>query len=259
MDLSVLQYEVVDWVAVIRMSHPPVNALGPAFLEDLEKVLERLGKPGEARAVLITSAIPGVFSAGDDVSQLREIDDSLLELHPRAVATFDAFEALPVPTVAAINGHALGGGFELALTCDFRFMATGSGLVGLPEVRLGMIPAFGGTQRLTQLVGKAKALELMFKGLQLEPEDALKAGLINAVFPTKELYEHSLDYAARLARQATGALASIKSAVNVGLHEGFKRGMEEEARVFRQNIRSHDAKEGVEAFLDGRKPNFKGQ
>jgi len=259
MDLSVLQYEVVDSVAVIRMSHPPVNAFGPSFLEDLEAVLQRLEQRGEARAALITSAVPGLFSAGDDVSQLREIDDSLLALHPRAVAALDAFEALPMPTVAAINGHALGGGFELALTCDFRFMATGPGLLGLPEVRLGMIPAFGGTQRLTQLVGKAKALELMFKGLQLTPEVALQAGLVTALFPSKELHEKSLSYAARLARQATGAIASIKSAVNVGLREGFARGMEEEARVFRQNIRSHDAKEGVEAFLGGRKPIFKGQ
>ncbi|MBW2552432.1 MAG: hypothetical protein JRE73_17100, partial [Deltaproteobacteria bacterium] len=97
MDLSVLQYEVVDLVAVIRMNHPPVNAFGPAFLEDLETVLERLDKAGEARAALITSAIPFLFSAGDDVSQLREIDDSLLELHPRAVAALDAFEALPMP------------------------------------------------------------------------------------------------------------------------------------------------------------------
>jgi enoyl-CoA hydratase/carnithine racemase len=259
MDLSVLRYEVVDSVAVIRMSHPPVNAFGPAFLEDLETVVGRLDKPGEARAALITSAIPFLFSAGDDVSQLREIDDSLLELHPRAVAALDAFEALPMPTVAAINGHALGGGFELALTCDFRFMAAGPGLVGLPEVRLGMIPAFGGTQRLTQLVGKAKALELMFKGLQLTPEDAVQAGLVTEVIPAEELYDHSFGYAARLARQATGAIASIKSAVNAGLREGFARGMEEEARVFRRNIRSHDAQEGVAAFLDGRKPNFKGQ
>ncbi|MBW2188231.1 MAG: hypothetical protein DRH23_00320 [Deltaproteobacteria bacterium] len=120
MELSVLQYEVVDSVAVIRMSHPPVNAFGPAFLEDLEKVLTRLDRPGEARAALITSAIPGLFCVGDDVSQLREVDDSLLALHPRAVAALDAFEALPMPTIAAINGHALGGGFELALTCDFR-------------------------------------------------------------------------------------------------------------------------------------------
>ena len=165
-----------------------------------------------------------------------------------------------MPTIAAINGHALGGRFELALTCDFRLMATGPGLVGLPEVRLGMIPAFGGTQRLTQLVGKAKALELMFKGLQLTPEDALQAGLVTEVLPAEELYEHSFGYAARLARQATGAIASIKSAVNVGLREGFAgRGMEEEARVFRKNIRSHDAQEGIAAFLDGRKPNFKGQ
>jgi len=224
MNLSVLQYEVVDSVAVIRMSHPPVNAFGPAFLQDLEHVLERLGEPGEARAALIASAIPGLFSAGDDVSQLREIDDSLLDLHPRAVAALDAFEALPMPTIAAINGH-----------------------------------AFGGTQRLTQLVGKAKALELMFKGLQLTPEAALQAGLVTRLVPPEKLHERSLDFAARLARQATGAIASIKSAVNVGLREGSARGMEEEARVFRQNIRSRDAKEGIAAFLDGRKPNFKGQ
>lgn len=259
MDLSVLKYEVVDSVGVIQMSHPPVNAFGPAFLEDLEAVLERLGRREEARAALITSELPGLFSAGDDVSQLRQIDDSLLELHPRAVAALDRFEALPIPTVAALNGHALGGGFELAMTCDFRFMADGPGRVGLPEVRLGMIPAFGGTQRLTQLVGKAKALELMFKGLQLTPEDALQAGLINEVLPPGELYDHCLGYAARLARQATRAIASIKSAVNIGLREGFTRGMEEEARVFHDNIRSHDAKEGIEAFLGGRKPSFKGR
>lgn len=258
MDLSVLEYEVVGSVAVIRMNHPPVNAFGPAFLDDLESVLERV-EQGEARAALLGSAIPGLFSAGDDVSQLREIDDSLLDLHPRAVAAFDRFEALPIPTVAALNGHALGGGFELALTCDFRFMAAGPGFVGLPEVRLGMIPAFGGTQRLTQLVGKAKALELMFKGLQLTPDEALQAGLVSAVLPLEELHDHCLDYATRLARQATGAIASIKSAVNVGLREGFARGMEEEARVFLKNIRSHDAKEGIEAFLDGRKPKFEGQ
>jgi enoyl-CoA hydratase/carnithine racemase len=241
------------------MNHPPVNAFGPAFLEDLEAVLERLGSRGEARSALVSSAIPGLFSAGDDVSQLRDIDDSLLELHPRAVAAFDRFEALPIPTVAAIAGHALGGGFELALTCDFRFMAAGPGLIGLPEVRLGMIPAFGGTQRLTQLVGKAKALELMFKGLQLAPDDALRAGLVTAVLPLEELHDHCFDYAVRLARQATGAIACIKSAVNVGLREGFARGMQEEARVFRENIRSRDAKEGIGAFLDGRKPKFEGQ
>lgn len=259
MTLSVLQYDLVDSVAVIRMSHPPVNAFGPSFLADLEEVLQQLAKPGRARAAVLSSSVPGLFSAGDDVSQLREIDDSLLELHPRAVAALDAFEALPIPTVAAINGHALGGGFELALTCDFRFMATGPGLLGLPEVRLGMIPAFGGTQRLTQLVGKARALELMYKGLQLTPEVALQNGLVTGLFPPEELYEKSLGYAARLALQATGAIASIKSAVNTGLREGFARGMQEEARAFRENIRSHDAQEGVAAFLDGRKPSFKGR
>ena len=112
----------------------------------------------------------------NDVPALKELDEDLLDTLPRALALLDALEALPLPSVAAINGHALGGGLELALVCDFRFMGAGSGQIGLPEVRLGMIPALGGTQRLPLLVGKAKAIEMMFKGLQLTPEEAEKTG-----------------------------------------------------------------------------------
>jgi enoyl-CoA hydratase len=258
MNLSVLKYEVVDAVAVITMDHPPVNALGPPFLEDFERVLGHLRDQKEARAVLLTSACPGFFSAGDDVPALQELDEDLLDTLPRALALLDALEALPLPSVAAINGHALGGGLELALVCDFRFMSADSGRIGLPEVRLGMIPALGGTQRLPLLVGKARAIEMMFKGLQLTPEEAEKAGLLNAVFPQESLYERSLDYATRLARQATAAIARIKNCVNIGLREGLERGFAAESQAFRENIASPDAREGVAAFVAGRKPVFKG-
>jgi enoyl-CoA hydratase/carnithine racemase len=170
----------------------------------------------------------------------------------------DALESLPLPTLAAINGHALGGGLELALACDLRFMGSGSGQVGLPEVRLGMIPSLGGTQRLPLVVGKGRALEMMFRGLQLSPEEAERIGLVNGVYPQSELEERTLDYATRVARQATGAIARIKRCVNTGLYHGLARGLAEEQKAFEENITSADVREGVEAFLAGRKPRFQG-
>jgi enoyl-CoA hydratase/carnithine racemase len=262
MKLSVLRYEVVDQVARITLDHPPVNALGLSFLDEFEAVLGRLSRPREARAVVLLSAVPGFFSAGDDVRELREIEPetlrSLLAALPRAHALLDALESLPLPTLAAINGHALGGGLELALACDLRFMGSASGRVGLPEVRLGMIPSLGGTQRLPLVVGKGRALEMMFRGLQLTPEEAERIGLVNAVFPQSELEERTLDYAARVARQATGAIARIKRCVNTGLYHGLARGLAEEQKAFQENITSADVREGVEAFLSSRKPRFQG-
>jgi enoyl-CoA hydratase/carnithine racemase len=258
MDLSVLRYEERDSVAVIEMCHPPVNALGVAFLADFEAVLAHLAT-SDVRAVVLTSGCPGFFSAGDDVGALRELDPSLLDKLPRAHAVLDAFETLPLPTVAAINGQALGGGLELALVCDFRFMGDAAGRIGLPEVRLGMIPALGGTQRLPALVGRGVAIEMMYKGLQLTPADAKSIGLIHDVFPQAEVVDRCVDYAIRLARQATAAIARIKHCVLVGQREGRAAGMAAERAAFRDNITSHDAREGVAAFLDGRKPAFTGE
>ena len=258
MNLSVLGYEVVDRVARIAIHNPPVNALDTRFLQEFEAVLDRLSQPGEARSVLLRSDCPGFFSAGDDVRELREVSPETLASLPRAHALLDALEALPLPSIAAINGHALGGGLELALTCDLRFMGEDSGRIGLPEVRLGMIPALGGTQRLPLLVGKGRALEMMFKGLQLTADEAEQIGLVNAVHPQAELDERVRDYAARLARQATGAIAGIKRCVNTGLREGFARGLAEERETVEENFASPDVREGVEAFLAGRKPDFRG-
>jgi enoyl-CoA hydratase/carnithine racemase len=258
MELSVLGYEVADGVARIAIRNPPVNALDIRFLEDFEAVLDRLSQPGEARSVLLRSDCPGFFSAGDDVRELREIGPEILAALPRAHALLDALEALPLPTMAAINGHALGGGLELALACDLRFMGADAGRIGLPEVRLGMIPALGGSQRLPLLVGKGRALEMMFKGLQLTPEEAEQIGLVNAVFPQAELEERVQDYAVRIARQATGAIARIKRCVNTGIYQGTAQGLAEERRAVVENFESPDVREGVEAFLAGRKPRFRG-
>ena len=200
-----------------------------------------------------------LFSVGDDVSKLKEIDDDLIALQPKAQEMMNTLEALPLPVVAAINGHALGDGLELALCYDFRFMGENSGVIGLPEVRLGMIPAFGGTQRLPQIIGKTKAFEMMAKGLQIKPVEAKEIGLINNIFPKEELYEKSFDYAKRLARQATGAIAKIKKCVQTGLNQGFERGLLMEQTLFKENIVKPDVKEGIDAFLNGRQPEFTGK
>ena len=258
MDLTVIEFEINERVAIVTMNNPPVNAMGDEFLVDFEKVLDHVKKSNESRAMLIRSSCPGVFSAGDDLTQLETIDDELIEKVPRAHALLNELEELPIPTVAAINGHALGGGLELALVCDFRFMGSESGFIGSPEVRLGMIPALGGTQRLPILLGKARAVELMFKGLQLTPEKAKEILLVNEVFQHSELEEKSFDYAVRLARQATRAIAHIKQSLNTGIRDGFSAGLAQEFESFKTNIFSHDAREGLMAFMEGRKPNFKG-
>ncbi len=259
MNLTVLDLEITENVAVIKMNNPPINALTPAFLDDFNKIFEFIRDADKTRAVLIASQCPDFFSVGDDVTKLKEIDKELIALQPKAQEMMNNLAAIPLPTVAAINGHALGGGLELVLCCDFRFMGENSGLMGLPEVRLGMIPAFGGTQRLPQIIGKAKAMEMMIKGLQIKPQQAKEIGLINDVFSKEELYEKSLNYAKRLARQATGAIAKIKQCVNIGLNEGFEKGMLMEQQLFKENIVKPDVKEGIDAFLSGRKPEFTGR
>jgi len=257
-NLSVLRYEVADQVARVAIHNPPVNALDTRFLEEFEAVLDRVSQPGEARALVVRSDCPGFFSAGDDVRELGEISPEILAALPRAHEMLNRLESLPLPTLAAINGHALGGGLELALTCDLRFMGADSGRIGLPEVRLGMIPALGGTQRLPPLVGKGKAIVMMFKGLQLTSEEAERIGLVNAVFPQSELEERVQDYAARLARQATGAIARIKRCVLEGVYQGTAKGLAEERRAVVENFESPDVREGVDAFLAGRRPQFRG-
>ncbi|MCP5040032.1 MAG: enoyl-CoA hydratase/isomerase family protein [bacterium] len=258
MESAVLALETIDGVARISLRNPPVNALDPRVLEALDAALDAIASDAEARAVVLRSDCPGFFSAGDDITQLREMDAAILDLLPRVHQVLDKLEALPLPTIAAINGHALGGGLEVAMACDLRFMGEGSGRIGLPEVRIGMIPSFGGTQRLPALIGKARALELMYKGLQLEPEEAAQIGLVNAVHPQPDLEAQVQDYAVRLARQATGAIASIKRCVNTGIYEGLERGLAEERKACAENFATPDAREGIVAFLEGRKPRFQG-
>src|SRR5262245_52309474 len=238
-----------EQIAVITLDRPPLNAIDEQVVTELAEAAAELAADGETRAVVVRSALEGVFMAGADIREFERIAEEGVERALLAQEIFTRFAELPQPTVAAINGHALGGGLELALACDFRFAARADGaLLGLPEVRLGLIPGAGGTQRLTRLVGPGRATELIMKGLQLSPEQAAADGIVQFLVEPAELEEQARDYAVRLARQAPLALRGIKRAIRAaGTHAGFD--VEQEA--FREVLQSEDAQLGVRAFLEG--------
>jgi enoyl-CoA hydratase len=252
---SVVSVERAEQIAVVTLDRPPLNAIDAQLVTELAAATAELAADDVTRAVVLRSAVEGVFMAGADLVEFERIA-SEAERAVLVQEVFTAFAELPQPTVAAVNGHALGGGLELALACDFRFLARSEGaLLGLPEVRLGLLPGAGGTQRLTRLVGPGRATELIMKGLQLSPQEAAEEGIVHFLVEPEELEERACDYAVRLARQAPVALRGIKRAIRAaGTPEGFA--VEREA--FREVLASEDAERGVNAFLDGERPSFSG-
>ena len=243
-------------IAVLTLDRPPLNAIDEQLVTELAAATAELVADLDTRAVLVRSALDGVFMAGADIHEFERIATEGIDRALLAQEVFTAFAELPQPTVAAINGHALGGGLELALVCDFRFAARAEGaLLGLPEVRLGLLPGAGGTQRLTRLVGTGRATELIMKGIQLSPEEASEAGIVHFLVEPDELEERARDYAVRLARQAPIALRGIKRAIRAAWSDG---GFEVEREAFREVLASEDAQVGVKAFLEGERPNFSG-
>jgi len=243
-------------IAVLTIDRPPLNAIDEQLATELAAATAELAADVDTRAVLVRSALEGVFMAGADIHEFERIAAEGIDRALLVQEVFTAFAELPQPTVAAINGHALGGGLELALACDFRFAARADGaLLGLPEVRLGLLPGAGGTQRLTRLVGTAKATELIMKGMQLSPEQAAEAGIVHFLVEPGELDEQARDYTVRLARQAPIALRGIKRAIRAAWSPG---GFEVEREAFREVLASEDAQTGVKAFLEGERPTFSG-
>jgi enoyl-CoA hydratase len=243
-------------IAVITLDRPPLNAIDEQVVTELAAATTELAADSETRAVLVRSALDGVFMAGADIHEFERIAAEGIDRALLAQEVFTRFSELPQPSVAAINGHALGGGLELALVCDFRFLARADGaLLGLPEVRLGLLPGAGGTQRLTRLIGQARATELIMKGLQLTPEQAADAGLVHFLVEPSDLEDRSRDYAVRLARQAPIALRGIKRAIRAAWSPD---GLAVERDAFREVLGSQDAQTGVKAFLAGEKPTFSG-
>jgi enoyl-CoA hydratase/3-hydroxyacyl-CoA dehydrogenase len=242
-------------VAIAWLANAPMNAVSPDVIRDLKTVWERV-KASDAGAMVIASSVPVVFSAGADIKAFTQMDESGgEELIHTAHALLRDFGQARVATVAAVNAIAFGGGCEVAMACDVRIAAEAA-VFGQPEVKLGIIPGFGGTQRLPRLVGSNKALEMNLVGDAILAGEALEAGLVNRVVPDHELFETALMWAAKLAAQAPLAVEQIKLVSGAG---DLDDGIEAEKQGFATAFRSEDAKEGIGAFLGKRTPRWSGK
>jgi enoyl-CoA hydratase/carnithine racemase len=241
--------------AVVWLDSPPANSLGPAVIEGLERAWSELVERG-ARALILASPNPALFSAGADIKAFTQWDEaSGRQYLERISALFGEMGRSPIVTIAAVNGTALGGGCELAMACDIR-LASGSASFGQPEVNLGLIPGFGGTQRLPRLVGPSKAFEMNATGVTISADDAYEHGLVNRVVPDHELFDTALQWARKLAGQAPVAVKLIKGVSHNG---DLEAGLAAERDAFLQAFTSEDAREGIAAFLQKRSPKFQGK
>jgi enoyl-CoA hydratase/carnithine racemase len=241
-------------VAIVWLDNPPANPLSPGVIEALEKAWGEI--EGSAKAMIVASPNPALFCAGADIKAFTKLDEgSGRQLLDRAHSLFRAWEESRVMTIAAVNGLALGGGCEIAMACDVR-LAAFSASFGQPEINLGIIPGFGGTQRLPRLVGPAKALEMNATGEPISASEAFEYGLVNRVLPDHELSDAALAWARKFSRQAPVALERIKRVSHAG---DLDAGIEAEKAAFIEAFTSEDAREGISAFLEKRTPRFKGR
>jgi enoyl-CoA hydratase / 3-hydroxyacyl-CoA dehydrogenase len=243
-------------VAIAWLANPPMNAVSPQVIKDLGEVWEKVKADDEVHAMVIASSIPVVFSAGADIKAFTQMDESSgAELIDSGHALLRDFGHDKVATIAAVNSLAFGGGCELAMACDFRIAAE-SAIFGQPEIKLGIIPGFGGTQRLPRLVGPHKALEMNLIGDAITAVDAEGCGLVNRVVPDHELFDTAVAWARKLASQAPLAVEQIKLVSRKG---DLDEGIDAEKAGFATAFQTADAKEGIAAFLGKRKAEWKGQ
>ena len=260
MDYQFITFEKADRVLTLTLNRPPANALNRAFGEELHRAFSELEGMEEVAVVVITSAFDKAFIAGADIKDMAAMDQEESERFSKLLQ--DAFAMLPrlkKVVIAAINGHAMGGGCELALACDYRFMTKGKALIGLPEAGLGIVPGAGGTQRLPRLIGLPKALDILLRGRVLGPEEALAIGLVDRLFEADTFGTDVMAFATALASGAGKALGFIKVAVQEGLELPLAQALDVERKYGLENLRTSDAKEGLAAFAEKRKPAFTNQ
>jgi enoyl-CoA hydratase/carnithine racemase len=246
-------------VGVLTLNRPPANSYNIEFVRQLAAAVDQVEHDEAVRAVVIKSALEKFFCAGADVKFFSEgTQASNMEMIRAEHDALERIARVPKVFIAMIGGHALGGGFEIALACDLRFAGDGDFKLGLPEVTLGLLPGNGGTQRLPRLIGQSRALDLMVNGRTVSPAEALALGMVDRVFPQAELAAKTLEYAANLARGASYAVGRIKLAVNEGIEMPLGEGLAHERKMTEQVFGSADAKEGIAAFVEKRKPGFKG-
>ena len=255
-DEGPVKLETRGAIAIAWLDRPPANSLSPDAIAALRRVWDHVDGAAELRVLVIASANPKLFCAGADIKAFTTLDEAGgRALVDAAHDVFRAFERSSVVTIAAVNRLAFGGGCELAMACDIR-IAGESASFGQPEIKLGIIPGFGGTQRLPRLVGVAKALEMNLTGDPISAAEAARCGLVNRVVPDAELLDVALEWAGRLAVQAPLAVAQIK---RVSAQRDLDAGIAAEKDAFGAIFASEDAKEGISAFLEKRAAQFLGR
>lgn len=251
--------EKEDGVGILTISRPQaLNALHTDLLIEMHKVLAGIHYDEEIRVLIITGE-GKAFVAGADISEMAGM--SSLDAREFALlgsSVFSTIEEMEKPVIAAVNGFALGGGCELALACDIR-LASEKAKLGQPEVGLGITPGFGGTQRLMRIIGPAKAKELIYTGKTIDAQEALNIGLVNHVYPVEALMEEAKKMAKEIAAKAPAAVHFCKRAMNDGYEMDLQRGLQLEADLFALCFSTADQSEGMQAFLEKRKTDFKGK
>jgi len=247
-------------VALVTINRPEkLNALSAAVIAELRDIFEHIQSDSAVRASILTGAGEKAFVAGADIKELAALSPiEMREAARRGQETFRLIETSSKPSVAAINGFALGGGLELAMACTVRF-ASENARLGQPEVKLGLIPGYGGSQRLPRLVGRGRALELLLAGDPIPATEAHRIGLVNAVVPQAELLDYSRAWLAKVLANAPVAVALAMETVDAGLEIGLEEGLRMEAAAFGLCAATGDCREGTRAFLEKRKPAFAGK
>ncbi|MBU1275479.1 MAG: enoyl-CoA hydratase/isomerase family protein, partial [Proteobacteria bacterium] len=251
--------EIIDHVGVFTLCNPPANALSQELKDEFLMRLAEISSNEAVRALIITGAGDKFFAAGADVPSLLELDhDSGLQRILKIRDFYEGVAAFEKPVIGSINGICMGGGLELALCCDIRVAADHARL-GLPEVGLGIIPGAGGTQRLPRIVGPGWANCLLMTGQHINAQDALRIGLVQAVSPLKNLHETAFTIAKKIADNGPVAVRAVKKASATNMQHTLQEGLEFESRLFAEVCGTADKNEGVNAFLQKRKPQFQGR
>jgi len=257
-----LDYETRDGVAIITLNDPPANTYSYEMMQDLDRAILDARMDETVQVIVLTGRGEKFFCAGADIQMLANVTPTYKYyfcLH--ANETLNRLEQTPKLVIAAINGHCVGGGLEVAMAADIRIARKGAGKMGLPEVSLGVLPGTGGTQRLVRIVGKSKAIELMATGQLFDFERGLELGIVNQIFEADRFAELVHDYARQFTtpNKAAHAVGRIKRAAQTGSEISFEAALALERELQQQLFQSEDAKEGLDAYVNKRKPEFKGR
>ncbi|MDZ7361470.1 MAG: enoyl-CoA hydratase/isomerase family protein [candidate division KSB1 bacterium] len=259
---KLVNYSTQEALAIIELTDPPANTYTYEMMKQLDAAILDARMDDSVHVIILKGGGEKFFCAGANIRMLQEVTPRFKYffcLH--ANETLNRLEHTPKLVIAALNGHCVGGGLEIAMAADIRIAKKGAGKIGLPEVTLGVLPGTGGTQRLARLVGKSRAIELMTTGRTFEFEEAEQMGLVNHVFPAENFWEKVLEYARQFLppNKASKAVGLIKRAVQSGLEVSFSESLAIERELQQQLFQSEDAKEGLTAYNEKRKPNFAGR